>query len=271
MGRILTMSSPNTSESLTTELLALATEIGRATGQMLMDRPAELEVKTKTTAIDVVTVMDLRAEAYIVQEILAARPDDGILGEEGAVRPSKSGITWVIDPIDGTVNYLYDLPGWNVSIAAKDSEGSLVGVVTAPSINSTWWAVRGGGAFHNGRAISCNEPIELNRALVATGFQYDTSHRGAQIDHVSKMLPLVRDIRRNGAAAVDLCHVAMGALDGYYEHGLKEWDWAAAGLIATEAGARFGLYGSAPYMMTLAAGPHLYNELESFLGLSAES
>lgn len=251
----------------TSELLALAIRIGREAGAMLMDRPKELEVTTKSTAIDVVTQMDIRAEAFIVQELMAARPHDGLVGEEGADRPSASGITWVIDPIDGTVNYLYNLPGWNVSIAAKDEEGQLIGVVTAPSINSTWWAVRGEGAFYNGQPIRANDPIELNRALIGTGFQYDTAHRGKQIDHVSQMLPKVRDIRRNGAAAVDLCHVAMGALDGYYEHGLKEWDWAAAGLIATEAGAKFGLYGQAPYMMTLAAGPHLYSELESFLSL----
>jgi myo-inositol-1(or 4)-monophosphatase len=251
----------------TAELLDLAIRIGRETGAMLMDRPAELEVNTKTTAIDVVTQMDIRAEAYIVAELLKARPHDGIVGEEGAERKGTTGITWVIDPIDGTVDYLYNLPGWNVSIAAKDEEGQLIGVVTAPSINSTWWAVRGGGAFHNGRPIRCNEPIAFNRALIGTGFQYDIAHRDAQIEHVSRMLPLVRDIRRNGAAAVDLCHVAMGALDAYFEHGLKEWDWAAAGLIATEAGARFGLYGQAPYMMTLSAGPTLFPELEAFLGL----
>ena len=251
----------------TSELLALALRIGREAGAMLMDRPKELEVTTKSTAIDVVTQMDIRAEAFIVQELMAARPNDGLVGEEGADRPSTSGITWVIDPIDGTVNYLYNLPGWNVSIAAKDEQGQLIGVVTAPSINSTWWAVRGEGAFYNGQPIRTNDPIELNRALIGTGFQYDIAHRGQQIDHVSAMLPLVRDIRRNGAAAVDLCHVAMGALDGYYEHGLKEWDWAAAGLIATEAGAKFGRYGQAPYMMTLAAGPRLYDQLESFLTL----
>lgn len=256
------MTAPNTAE-----LLALAIRVGREAGEMLMDRPAELEVKTKSTAIDVVTQMDIRAEAFIVQELLAARPDDGLMGEEGADRAGTSGVTWVIDPIDGTVNYLYDLPGWNISIAAKDEQGQLVGVVTAPSINSTWWAVRGEGAFYNGRPITCNDPIEFNRALIGTGFQYDVAHRNLQIEHVSQMLPKIRDIRRNGAAAVDICHVAMGALDGYYEHGLKEWDWAAAGLIATEAGARFGRYGQAPYMMTLAAGPALYAELESFLKL----
>lgn len=266
-GRITTMTSENPRQILTGELLQLAQRVGREAAAMLMNRPAELQVETKSTAIDVVTQMDIKVEAFIVQELLAARPDDGLIGEEGAARESSSGITWVIDPLDGTVNYLYDLPGWNVSIAAKDQEGQLIGVVTAPSINSTWWAVRGGGAFLNGRPIRCNDPIEMNRALLATGFQYDTAHRDQQIEHVSKALPIIRDIRRNGAAAVDLCHVAMGRVDGYYEHGLKEWDWAAAGLIATEAGARFGLYGQAPYMMTLAAGPHLFQELEGFLGL----
>ena len=252
----------------TAELLSLAQRIGRDAAAMLMDRPADLQVATKSTAIDVVTQMDIKVEAFIVEEILAARPNDGLIGEEGAARESTSGITWVIDPLDGTVNYLYDLPGWNVSIAAKDEQGQLIGVVTAPSINSTWWAVRGEGAFFNGRQIHSNDPIAMDRALIGTGFQYDVAHRDVQISHVSKMLPIVRDIRRNGAAAVDLCHVAMGRVDGYYEHGLKEWDWAAAGLIAREAGARFGLYGQAPYMMTLAAGPALYAELESFLALA---
>jgi myo-inositol-1(or 4)-monophosphatase len=234
----------------------------------LMDRPAELQVNTKSTAIDVVTQMDIKVEKYIVQELLAARPNDGMIGEEGAERVSTSGITWVIDPLDGTVNYLYDQPGWNVSIAAKDQDGQLIGVVTAPSIGATWWAVRGEGAFYNGSRISCNDPIELNRAMLATGFQYDTAHRVPQIEQVSKLLPIIRDLRRNGAAAVDLCNVAMGRVDGYFEHGLKEWDWAAAGLIAREAGARFALYGQAPYMMTLAAGPRLFGELESILGLA---
>jgi myo-inositol-1(or 4)-monophosphatase len=262
------MTAHNHEEVSTGDLLELALRIGREAAAMLMDRPAELEVNTKSTAIDVVTQMDIKVEKFIVDQLLAARPNDGLIGEEGADRPSTSGITWVIDPLDGTVNYLYDLPGWNVSIAAKDEEGQLIGVVTAPSINSTWWAVRGGGAFFNGKPIRCNDPIELNRAMIATGFQYDVNHRGKQIEHVSKILPLIRDVRRNGAAAVDLCHVAMGRVDAYYEHGLKEWDWAAAGLIAREAGARFGLYGQAPYMMTLAAGPQLFAELEAFLDLA---
>jgi myo-inositol-1(or 4)-monophosphatase len=251
------------------ELLDLARKVGADAAALLMDRPPAFEIEEKSTAIDIVTQMDKKAETFIVQSILAARPHDGMIGEEGADIESSSGITWVIDPLDGTVNYFYGLPGWNVSIAAKDKDGSVVGVVTAPTINSTWWATRGGGAYLNGRKIRVNEPVELNRAFVGTGFQYDVAHRIRQIENVSRILPVIRDIRRNGAAAVDICSVAMGALDAYYEDGLKEWDWAAASLVATEAGARFGFYGQAPYMTTLTAGPTLYTELETFLNLHA--
>lgn len=251
------------------ELLDLARTVGAEAAALLMDRPPAFEIEEKSTAIDIVTQMDKKAETFIVQSILAVRPDDGMIGEEGAEIESKSGITWVIDPLDGTVNYFYGLPGWNVSIAAKDRAGSVVGVVTAPTINSTWWASRGGGAYFNGSKIKVNEPIEFNRAFIGTGFQYDVAHRIRQIENVGRMLPLIRDIRRSGAAAVDICSVAMGALDAYFEDGLKEWDWAAASLVATESGARFGLYGQAPYMTTVAAGPTLFAELESFLNLHA--
>jgi myo-inositol-1(or 4)-monophosphatase len=251
------------------ELLKLAQEIGAEAGALLMDRPPAFEIESKSTAIDIATQMDKKAEAFIVKSILAVRPDDGIIGEEGASVESNSGITWVIDPLDGTVNYFYGLPGWNVSIAAKDNEGALVGVVTAPTINSMWWATRGGGAFYNGSKIQCNNPIELDRALIATGFQYDVAHRATQLEDLVKLVPIARDVRRNGAAAVDLCHVAMGALDAYYESGLKEWDWAAGGLIATEAGATFAQYGQEPTRTTMAAGPELHSRIADLLGFTA--
>jgi myo-inositol-1(or 4)-monophosphatase len=251
------------------ELLELARKVGHDAGALLMERPPAFEIESKSTAIDIATQMDKKAEKFIMESLLAARPDDGIIGEEGSSVESKSGITWVIDPLDGTVNYFYGLPGWNVSIAAKDKDGSVVGVVTAPTINSTWWAIRGGGAFYNGHQIHCNDPIALDRALIATGFQYDVAHRTTQMTDLAKLVPLARDIRRNGAAAVDLCHVAMGALDGYYEAGLKEWDWAAGGLVATEAGARFVQYGQEPLRTTLAAGPTLHGHLASLLGFTA--
>ena len=248
------------------DLLTLAQKVGTEAGALLMDRPLAFEIESKSTAIDIATQMDIKAEKFIVESLLAARPDDGIIGEEGASIESKSGITWVIDPLDGTVNYFYGLPGWNVSIAAKDSEGVIVGVVTAPTINSTWWATRGGGAFYNGHAIKCNDPVELDRALIATGFQYDVAHRVSQLEDFSKLVPIVRDLRRNGAAAVDLCHVAMGAVDGFYEAGLKEWDWSAGALVATEAGATFKQYGDTPMQISMAAGPHLHGQLEAHLG-----
>lgn len=251
------------------ELLELARKVGLDAGALLMERPPAFEIESKSTAIDIATQMDKKAEKFIVESLLSARPDDGIIGEEGSAVASKSGITWVIDPLDGTVNYFYGLPGWNVSIAAKDKDGSIVGVVTAPTINSTWWATRGGGAFYNGHQIRCNEPIAVDRALIATGFQYDVAHRTTQMTDLAKLVPLARDVRRNGAAAVDLCHVAMGALDGYYEAGLKEWDWAAGGLVATEAGACFAQYGQEPLRTTLAAGPSLHAELASLLGFTA--
>jgi len=251
------------------DLLELARKVGHDAGALLMERPPAFEIESKSTAIDIATQMDKKAEKFIMESLLAARPDDGIIGEEGSSVESKSGITWVIDPLDGTVNYFYGLPGWNVSIAAKDKDGSVVGVVTAPTINSTWWATRGGGAFYNGHQIHCNDPIALDRALIATGFQYDVAHRTTQMTDLAKLVPLVRDLRRNGAAAVDLCHVAMGALDGYYEAGLKEWDWAAGGLVATEAGARFVQYGQEPLRTTLAAGPTLHGHLASLLGFTA--
>ena len=246
-----------TDAKLIAELLELAKRVGREAGELLQKRPAAFEVTSKSTAIDVVTQMDSQSENHIVSEILKARPGDGIIGEEGSERTSKSGITWVIDPLDGTVNYLYGLPGWNVSIAAKDSEGVVVGVVVAPTINSTWSASRGGGAFLNDQAIACNEGVELNRALVATGFAYDVDARPAQLAQLSELLTRIRDIRRNGAAAVDLCFVAMGALDGYFEKGLQEWDLAAGGLIATEAGAKV----TSAAGTTIAAAPALHATL----------
>ncbi|MEY2877031.1 MAG: hypothetical protein RLZ24_458 [Actinomycetota bacterium] len=251
------------------ELLELAQKVGLDAGALLMERPPAFEIESKSTAIDIATQMDKKAEKFIVESLLAARPDDGIIGEEGSAVESKSGLTWVIDPLDGTVTYFYGLPGWNVSIAAKDKDGSIVGVVTAPTINSTWWATRGGGAFYNGHQIHCNDPIALDRSLIATGFQYDVSHRITQLEDFSKLVPIVRDLRRNGAAAVDLCHVAMGALDGYYEAGLKEWDWAAGALVATEAGATFKHYGQGPMRISMAAGPSLHSQLEAHLGFLA--
>ena len=245
------------------QLLQLALKIANDAGNFLVDRPASWDLTVKSTAIDIATQMDLASEKLIVAAILAARPDDGIIGEEGASRESKSGITWVIDPVDGTVNYFYGLPGWSVSIAAKDASGTLVGVVHSPTVNSTWHASKGGGAFLNDVKIACNDPIELNRALLSTGFAYDVNVRSEQLKIVNALLPQIRDLRRIGSAAVDICHVATGLVDGYFETGLFEWDLAAAQLIAQEAGAIVSTRVWHGLNLTVAAGPDLYLALNA--------
>jgi myo-inositol-1(or 4)-monophosphatase len=245
------------------DLLALATQIAQRAGELLSQRPVAFDLNQKSSAVDFATQMDIASEKLIVDSILAKRPDDGIFGEEGSDRTGSTGITWVIDPLDGTVNYFYGMPGWNVSIAVKDGDGVQVGVVYAPTINGLWQGVRSGGSTYNGASIACNDPITLDRALIATGLSYDIAKRTEQAELLSRLIPRIRDIRRNGAAAVDLCMVAMGALDAYYELGTKEWDHAAGGLIAQEAGARVtGRHGGAPNeAMVVAAGPSLHAQL----------
>ena len=251
------------SADLNLELVLLAEEVARAAGAILMQRPDSFTFTEKSSAVDFATQMDQLAESLIVKNLLAARPDDGIIAEEGAAQPSKSGVTWVIDPLDGTVNYLYGLPGWNISIAAKDKDGVIAGVVFAPTTNSFWKATKGGGAYFNNNSIKCNDPVNLNLALIATGFSYDLELRKEQGARMQRLIPQIRDLRRNGAAAVDLCYVAMGAVDGYFESSLKEWDFAAGGLIATEAGALIsGRSGGAPDGdMVVCAGPSLHAQL----------
>lgn len=250
------------------QLLQLAEEIAFRAGDLLMKRPSKFELDQKSGVLDFATQMDHESEKLIVESILSARPDDGIIGEEGANRAGTSGYTWVIDPIDGTVNYLYGIPGWCISIAIKDEIGGLIGVVHSPSIGMTWKAIRDSGAFLNGFPIRCNEPVPLNRALIATGFAYDIDRRKPQAEFVKQLLPKIRDIRRIGACAVDICMVASGSIDAHFEAGVNEWDYAAAGLIAKEAGANFksisGIWNGEKYFV-LAAGPSLFDVLAAEL------
>jgi len=247
------------------ELFQIAVSAARAASDYLMKRPEVFDVTQKSSRVDFATQMDKNSESMIVDLILGKRPQDGIVGEEGSTRVSESGITWVIDPLDGTVNYFYGLPGWNVSIAARDEGGEVVGVVYAPTINKIWTAQRGRGAFCNSQPINCNDPVDLSLALVATGLSYQLEVRKRQAAVLGQLIPQIRDLRRNGAAAVDLCFVAMGAIDGYFEYGLQEWDFAAGGLIAREAGALVtNLAGSTPdSSMVVAAGATLHAQLLS--------
>jgi myo-inositol-1(or 4)-monophosphatase len=252
--------------SLTSELLVLAESIAIKAGELLVNRPSKFELDQKSGVFDFATQMDHESENLIVAEILTARPDDGLIGEEGSNRESKSGVTWVIDPIDGTVNYLYDIPGWCISIAAKDKDGGLVGVVYSPATQSLWKASRGGGAFLNGNPIKCNDPVGLDRALVGSGFAYDIEKRKIQAALIARLLPQIRDLRRLGACAVDICHVASGSLDAYFEAGVNEWDYAAASLVATEAGATISIdtgIWNGEKNMVIVAGPALHPALSA--------
>ncbi|MGP4011134.1 inositol monophosphatase family protein [Streptomyces sp. 4N124] len=261
-------------DPLHSDLLALAQEAARQAGELLRDgRPADLAVAaTKSSPIDVVTEMDIAAEKLITGLIADRRPDDGFLGEEGASVEGSSGIRWVIDPLDGTVNYLYGLPTWAVSIAAEQNGERVVGVVAAPMRGETFHAIRGGGAWATGawdgeRKLTCRPAPPLDQALVSTGFNYVSEVRAHQADVVQKLIPLLRDIRRGGSAAVDLCDVAAGRLDGYYERGLHPWDLAAGDLIAREAGALTGGRPAEPpsNALTVAATPGVFEPLQRLL------
>jgi myo-inositol-1(or 4)-monophosphatase len=261
-------------DALTTELLELAREAARRAGELLRDgRPADLAVAaTKSSPIDVVTEMDIAAEKLITDLIAARRPEDGFLGEEGASTKGTSGIRWVIDPLDGTVNYLYGLPTWAVSIAAEQDGETVVAVVAAPMRGETFHAVRGRGAWGTGawagqRKLACRPAAPLDQALISTGFNYVTEVRAHQADVARRLIPLVRDIRRGGSAAIDLCDVAAGRLDGFYERGLNAWDFAAGDLIARESGAvTGGRPGKRPSReLTVAATPDVFQPLQGLL------
>ncbi|RKQ90566.1 myo-inositol-1(or 4)-monophosphatase [Solirubrobacter pauli] len=217
----------------TAELRALAEAIAREAGALLRDafRGPELRVSAKSTPTDLVSEADHAAEHLIRERLSAARPDDGVLGEEGGDVEGTSGVRWVVDPLDGTVNFLFGVPQWAVSIAAEDADGALVGVVYDAERDELFSAERRGTATLNGHAIKPSTKADLATALVGTGFGYDAEVRRAQAAVVAKLLPEVRDIRRFGAAAIDLAWTACGRLDAYYEHGLNAWDLAAGGLI----------------------------------------
>ncbi|GGZ36850.1 inositol monophosphatase family protein [Streptomyces poonensis] len=229
-------------DALKAELLEIALDAAARAGAFLRDgRPEDLGVAaTKSSAVDVVTEMDIASEKMITGLLADRRPDDGVLGEEGASVEGSSGVQWVIDPIDGTVNYLYGLPSWAVSIAARVHGETVVGVVYAPVRGETWRAVLGDGAFLNDRPLHVRPAPALGLALVGTGFGYLAERRARQAEVVRELIPQVRDIRRGGSAAIDLCDVATGRLDAYYERGLNPWDYAAGDLIAREAGALTG-------------------------------
>jgi myo-inositol-1(or 4)-monophosphatase len=207
-------------------------------GELLLERyggPAR-GVESKSSATDLVSDADRVSEAAVKDLLATERPDDGLLAEEGSAHDGASGRRWVIDPLDGTINYLYRLPAWCVSVALEDEQGGLVAVVHDPLRDETFTAERGHGSRVNGQGMHVSGEERPERALIATGFSYSAEVRADQARVVARVLPRFRDIRRAGAAALDLAYLAAGRLDGYYERGLEPWDWAAARLLVTEAG-----------------------------------
>lgn len=224
---------------------------------------AAMTAATKSSLTDVVTRHDRAAEAIIVKGLRRARPDDAIVGEEGADHVGTSGVSWLIDPIDGTTNLLYGLPMWCTSIGAADPAGAVVGAVYVPVTDELFAARRGGGATRNGRPIRASGETDLGLALVATGFGYDPGHRRRQASRLGTLAPLIRDIRRGGSAAIDLCYTAAGMFDAYFEEHLNPWDIAAGELIAREAGCRTGDFcgGPAGPAELLVATPGIFDQL----------
>jgi fructose-1,6-bisphosphatase/inositol monophosphatase family enzyme len=251
------------------QLLELAQKAAGAAARLVTERrPADLGVaQTKSSPTDVVTEMDTAAEQLIRKLILDQRPDDAFLGEEGGADSGRSAVRWVIDPIDGTVNYLYDLPHWSVSIGVEVDGVTVAGVVAAPRLGEVYTAVRGAGSWCNGARMRVRPAAELSEALVATGFGYRAERRARQGTIVGALLPRVRDIRRAGSAALDLCAVAIGRVDGYYELGTHDWDRSAGTLIATEAGAIVqGFHGRpASEAMAIAAPQGTFSALHDAL------
>jgi myo-inositol-1(or 4)-monophosphatase len=230
------------------DLLALAEATAREAGAELREAFArtDLAVASKSTPTDPVSEADQAAEALIRERLTAARPGDGILGEEEGDAAGTSGVRWIVDPLDGTVNFLFGIPQWAVSIACEDAGGTLAGVVYDPMRDEAWRVERGGPARCGDTVLRGSDKADLGQALFATGFGYEAAVRGVQGAMIARLLPHVRDIRRLGSAALDLAWTAAGRYDVFYERGLKAWDLAAGALLCREAGLEVVLLDAAP-------------------------
>jgi myo-inositol-1(or 4)-monophosphatase len=262
--------------------LELAERAARAAGDVLLSYyglPPE-GVASKSSATDLVSDADREAERTIRELLETERPDDGLVAEEGSHAEAASGRRWVVDPLDGTINFLYGFPAWAVSIALEDAEGALLGLVHSPLHGETFCAVRGEGAFVRGegpeaeaagaagelRPLRVRPPRPLAQSRVATGFSYEPDRRAVQAEVVAKLLPYARDIRRAGAAAVDLAWLAAGRTDAFFERGLQHWDWAAGRLLVEEAGGSFTWLNDGWPGLLAASHDGLLEELRPFVG-----
>jgi myo-inositol-1(or 4)-monophosphatase len=252
-----------------TRLLAIALPVTRGAAELARQMRVEgvTGVTTKSTATDVVTAADRATERYVREELRRLRPHDAVLGEEAGQTAGAGTVRWIVDPIDGTVNYLYGIPHYAVSLAAEVDGVVVAGVVRNVATGEEWTATLGGGAWRGDVRLFGSEVTQLGQSLIATGFGYAAARREHQARVVAALLPMVRDIRRFGAASIDLCYAAEGRVDGYFEKGLNLWDHAAGGLIATEAGLRVGgLAGTAAGPdLVVAAPPGIWSDLHHAL------
>jgi myo-inositol-1(or 4)-monophosphatase len=252
-------------------LLELAERLARGAGELVRtarERAGDgLDADAKSTPTDLVTEVDRASERWLVAELARERPDDAVLGEEGTDSGGASGVRWLLDPIDGTVNFLYGLRPYAVSVAGERDGLVVAGCVHDPTSGETFTALRGQGAWLDGRRLGGGWlAADLERAVVGTGFSYDEGRRGGQGRVLAGLLPRIANLRRLGSAALDLCYVAAGRLDAYYELGLNPWDLAAGGLVAAEAGAVVsGLRGRPPGEFTAAASPAVAAEFGTLL------
>lgn len=255
-------------------LLELATRVARAAGALALAgrRGSVLERHTKSSTTDLVTQHDRAAETLIVEALRAQRPTDAILGEEGATVDGTSGYAWFLDPIDGTTNFVYDLPSWSTSVAVAYHGATVAGAVYVPVSDELFAARIGGGATLDGRPIRCSGETDLSLALVATGFSYVPVRRAVQAAAIARLIGEIRDIRRSGSAAVDLCWAAAGRVDAYFEEHLNSWDAAAGELIAREAGCITSDFAGGPADPSniVVAGPGIHSALLDLIRRSLE-
>jgi len=249
--------------------LALATEAAREAGALLLElwRSPATGIRSKSSATDLVSDADDRAERAIVARIWKQRPDDALVAEEGSSARGSSGVSWYVDPLDGTINYLYGIPQWSVSICCADAAGPLAGVVFDPVRDELFSAARGGGAHLGDRRLAVTDKRDLASALVATGFGYDAGQRVTQGRIIARVLGDLRDVRRFGSAALDLSWVAAGRFDGYFESVENPWDWMAGAMFVREAGGRVTeLDPKDPaFPRIIASGPAIHDDLVALL------
>ena len=249
--------------------LDLATRAARAAGELLLEhyRQPATGVGSKSTPTDPVSDADRASDELLQEMISAERPDDGFITEESEGRESQSGFVWVLDPLDATVNFLYRIPWWCVSIALEDSDGALVGAIYNPVADEMFTATRGGGAFLNGNRIEVRDRDDLSQSMVGTGFFYDATIRKQQAETLGRVVPRARDVRRMGSGALDHASVACGRLDAYYEAPTEHWDRAAGVLLVQEAGGVVSTIPGPPGHSdgVIVSGPGIHESLKALV------